>query len=141
MVYRGVYPGVELAFHARQGQLEYDFVVAPGGDPSVITFVFPGADRVQVDDHGDLVVTAGGVDVRQTRPDVYQEHSDGRRAVDGGYDEAEAHNQVLQFYEEGELPPNVWLNMDKVFPLDDIALAIEAARSGALVKPLVRIRG
>lgn len=63
------------------------------------------------------------------------------RVYGGGYDEAEAHNQVLQFYEEGELPANVWLDMDKAFPLDDIALAIEAARNGTLVKPLVRIRG
>ncbi|HEV2177809.1 MAG TPA: hypothetical protein VGW33_11520 [Terriglobia bacterium] len=28
--YQGVYPGVDLVYYGNQGQLEYDFVVAPG---------------------------------------------------------------------------------------------------------------
>ena len=35
--YAGVYPGVDLVYYGNQGQLEYDFVVAPGADPKVIT--------------------------------------------------------------------------------------------------------
>jgi len=35
--YQGVYPGVDLVYYGNQGgQLEYDFVVAPGADPSAI---------------------------------------------------------------------------------------------------------
>lgn len=59
----------------------------------------------------------------------------------GFYDEPETHNQVLQLYQDGELNPLVWLEPDSPFPLDNIAQAIEAAESGRLVKPLVRIRG
>ena len=29
---REVYPGIDLVYYGQQGQLEYDFVVAPGGD-------------------------------------------------------------------------------------------------------------
>ena len=32
--YEGVYPGVDLVYYGNQGQLEYDFVVAPGADPA-----------------------------------------------------------------------------------------------------------
>jgi len=35
--YKGIYPGVDLSFYGRQdGQLEYDFDLAPGADPSAI---------------------------------------------------------------------------------------------------------
>jgi hypothetical protein len=30
--YTGVYPGVDLVYYGNQGQLEYDFIVAPGAD-------------------------------------------------------------------------------------------------------------
>jgi hypothetical protein len=33
--YQNVYPGINLDYYGRQGQLEYDFVVAPGADPSL----------------------------------------------------------------------------------------------------------
>ena len=32
--YENVYPGVDLVFYGNQRQLEYDFVLAPGADPS-----------------------------------------------------------------------------------------------------------
>jgi hypothetical protein len=30
--YTGVYPGVDLIYYGNQRELEYDFIVAPGGD-------------------------------------------------------------------------------------------------------------
>jgi hypothetical protein len=33
--YHNVYPGVDLVYYGNQGQLEHDFVVAPGVDPRV----------------------------------------------------------------------------------------------------------
>ncbi len=38
--YRDVYPGVDLVYYGNQRQLEYDFVVAPGADPSAIRLAF-----------------------------------------------------------------------------------------------------
>jgi len=38
--YEGVYPGVDVVYYGNQGQLEYDLVVAPGADPSVIKLAF-----------------------------------------------------------------------------------------------------
>ena len=34
--YRGVYPGVDLAFYGTQKALEYDFIAAPGADTGAI---------------------------------------------------------------------------------------------------------
>src|SRR5262245_59164689 len=42
--YQSIYSGVDLLFHGSdQRQLEYDFVVAAGGDPGVIRLRFEGA--------------------------------------------------------------------------------------------------
>jgi hypothetical protein len=64
--YTGVYPGVDLVYYgdqgfhgrhsSRQGQLEYDFLVAPGADPRHIRFRLTGADAVRLRENGDLVV-------------------------------------------------------------------------------------
>ena len=72
--YHQVYPGVDLVFYGTtQGQLEYDFVIAPGADPDVIRFGFEGAQKVTIGERGNLrLVTAGG-EVMLKAPLAYQE--------------------------------------------------------------------
>jgi hypothetical protein len=55
-----VYPGIDLAYYGTDGQLEYDFVVAPGVDPNVIALEFEGADEMKMDGCGDLIVRSSG---------------------------------------------------------------------------------
>jgi hypothetical protein len=38
--YKQIYPGIDLIFYGNQQQLEYDLVVSPGVDPSVIKFAY-----------------------------------------------------------------------------------------------------
>jgi hypothetical protein len=82
--YRTIYPGVDLVYYGHQGQLENDFVVAPGADPSRIRLAFDGADGFDVDATGALVIHTAGGDVRLQAPVIYQEGSD-RQAVSGTY--------------------------------------------------------
>ena len=72
--YQDVYPGVDLEYYGNQGgQLEYDFVVAPGADPNQIKLSFVGADGMRMDAaSGDLVLKVGKEDVRFRKPVVYQ---------------------------------------------------------------------
>jgi subtilisin-like proprotein convertase family protein len=83
--YSGVYPGVDLLFYGTDRRLEYDFVVAPGADPRAIAMDFTGADALEIDAGGDLVVRVGGSAVRQHRPVIYQEAGSVRRYVAGSY--------------------------------------------------------
>jgi len=79
--YRGVYPGVNLVYYGNQGQLEYDFVVAPGADPSQIALELgTGQSKIQdaqsnIDVNGDLVAQTEGGEVRFHKPVVYQMQS------------------------------------------------------------------
>ena len=56
----GVYDGIDLEFYGNQQRLEYDFLVAPGADPSTIRLRFDGAARLEIDAAGDLLVHAAG---------------------------------------------------------------------------------
>ena len=83
--YRDVYPGVDLVFYGNQRQLEYDFIVAPGVDPTAITLGFQGVERVEPTAEGDLVLHFESGDVRLSKPLIYQTANGGRREVSGVY--------------------------------------------------------
>jgi len=83
--YESVYPGVDLVYYGRQRQLEYDFVVAPGADPSRIALDFEGASRIRLASNGDLVIRTDGGALRHLRPIVYQRVDGRRREVAGRY--------------------------------------------------------
>jgi hypothetical protein len=85
VTYPNIYPGIALAYYGSQQQLEYDFVVAPGADPSQIRLGFAGADQVAVDGRGDLVVHAGGQDIHQHKPVVYQNVNGARREIPSAF--------------------------------------------------------
>jgi hypothetical protein len=85
VAYQSVYPGVDLVYYGNQRELEYDFVVAPGADPQRIRLAFTGADKVEVDDKGDLLLDTAGGQVRQHKPLIYQEVDGVRQEIAGGY--------------------------------------------------------
>jgi hypothetical protein len=80
-----VYPGVDLIYYGNTGQLEYDFVLAPGADPRKIRMKFEGHDKMRLDANGDLVITVGGAELRQQLPKVYQQTGSGQRPVSARY--------------------------------------------------------
>lgn len=83
--YAGVYPGVDLVYYGNQGRLEYDFIVAPGTDARKIGLKFRGAEKLNLDEQGNLLLGTDGEDVRLEKPVVYQVVDGARRAVEGGY--------------------------------------------------------
>ena len=83
--YTDVYPGVDMVYYGNQRQLEYDFIVAPGTDPHTIALSFEGADKVEVDDAGDLVLHAASKQMRQKRPVIYQDTDGARQSIEGEY--------------------------------------------------------
>jgi hypothetical protein len=70
--YQNVYPGVDLVYYGNQGQLEYDFLLAPGADPANIRFTLQGCDGLHLDDQGNLVMHTAAGDVVEQAPVSYQ---------------------------------------------------------------------
>lgn len=82
--YSQVYPGVDLVYYGSQGNLEYDFQVAPGADPKNIQLSFAGTRNLKIT-HGDLVLATAAGDVRLQAPRVYQTDGDARKPVAGRF--------------------------------------------------------
>ncbi|MGA2722286.1 MAG: SBBP repeat-containing protein [Bryobacteraceae bacterium] len=89
--YAQIYPGVDLVFYGNQRQLEYDFVVAPGADPSRIAWRIDGA-RASLDADGNLALSASNGPASFKKPVLYQMDGDKRTSVEGWF--AVAGNQV-----------------------------------------------
>jgi Beta-propeller repeat len=83
--YSSVYPGIDLIYYGNQQQLEYDFVLSPGADPNTIGLVFDGADRMEVDAEGDLILHIEGGELRHRKPVTYQEMNGRRREIASRY--------------------------------------------------------
>ena len=83
--YEDVYPGIDLTYYINEGELEFDWIVAPGTDPNLIDMRFDGADSVTLDDRGDLIVSTAAGEIKVRSPRTYQEVGGKRRHVESQY--------------------------------------------------------
>lgn len=84
--YPQLYDGVDLLFHARSEQLEYDFEVRPAGDPKNIRLRWSGDGALSLNERGELHWrTAAGVAV-QAAPVAYQTVAGQRVPVEARYE-------------------------------------------------------
>ncbi len=83
--YTGVYEGIDLVYYGNQGQLEYDFIVAPHADPKPIRFNFAGAQSLSLDASGDLVIQGVSGQAAFHKPVVYQLKGGQRYPVKGRF--------------------------------------------------------
>jgi hypothetical protein len=106
--YRDVYPGVDLVYYGNQKQLEYDFVLAPGRDPGMIRLRLTGANAVEVNAAGELVLEGRGSELRQQKPRAYQWAGGEQRSVDARY---RVRGEEVRF-EVGSYDPSLPLTID-----------------------------
>ena len=83
--YKSVYSGIDLVYYGNQRQLEYDFVVAPGGDPRRIQLGIRGAKKISRSEDGDLVLAMNEGEIRWHQPVVYQEKDGTRQEIAAHY--------------------------------------------------------
>ena len=82
--YKEVYPGIDMVFKAAaSSRFEYDFVIAPQADPSRIGVSFDGAQSIESDGEGGIILHTKSGDIRQPRPNIYQDVDSGRREISG----------------------------------------------------------
>src|SRR5579863_1431474 len=65
VVYRDLYPGIDLSYGGSEHQVKSEFLVVPGGDPNQIRLRYSNAERSVIDSRGDLVVQVGGTEFRE----------------------------------------------------------------------------
>jgi Beta-propeller repeat len=85
--YKNVYDGIDQVYYGNQGQLEYDFVVAPYANHDQIKLSFDSPEEITIDkDSGELVMPLpNGGEVRHRAPNVYQDIEGVRCRVAASY--------------------------------------------------------
>src|SRR3569623_928255 len=83
--YAQLYPGIDLVYYGARGDLEYDWVLAPGADPAQIRMAVTGVDRVAIDGQGALQLRTAGHALSLPAPVIYQDTLAGRQRIAGGY--------------------------------------------------------
>lgn len=89
--YRELWPGIDVVVYERDRQVEYDFEVAAGADPSQIRLRFGGAERVGLNAAGELTLETAAGWLKHLAPRIYQP---GRRREVAGRFVLDAENEV-----------------------------------------------
>jgi len=72
VLYKELYPNIDLKVYGIEKQIEYDFVVKPGGEVSDIGFEYKGAEERRIDEDGNLVIKTKFGELKHAKPVCYQ---------------------------------------------------------------------
>ncbi|MGD0153778.1 MAG: SBBP repeat-containing protein [Thermacetogeniaceae bacterium] len=72
IIYRNLWRNVDLVFKAESDEVKYEFIVHPGADISTIGLVYSGANQLELDENGNILIqTPFGV-LTDRKPTSYQ---------------------------------------------------------------------
>jgi len=96
IIYRELWPGIDVIYSGTYDRMKYEFVVRPGADPSRIRLAYRGASRVAATSEGRIAVETPAGSFQDDIPVAYQETADGRIDVPVAYsfDDAAADGQI-----------------------------------------------
>ncbi|MGE3465591.1 MAG: beta strand repeat-containing protein [Pyrinomonadaceae bacterium] len=81
-----VYQGIDTVWYGREnGGVQYDFVVAPNADPGQIKWEVKGAQSVELDAEGSLIIKTEYGDIKQNKPYTYQEIDGLRQEIESRF--------------------------------------------------------
>jgi hypothetical protein len=73
IVYRDLWPGIDLVYYGTMDRLKYEFIVHPGAEPSHIRLAYSGVSGLEVNDEGRLEVSTPVGVLEDDVPNGYQE--------------------------------------------------------------------
>ena len=131
--YRGIYPGVDVAFHGADSsagqKLEYDFELKPHASLDRVAIALRGAESVELDNAGNLALTVHGEKLRFLKPIAWQGAE--RRPVAVAYrlTPAQGKQPATVNFEVAKYDPNESLVID---PVLDYATGLNLASVNAM---------
>lgn len=78
--YTRLYEGIDMHISSEKGNVKYEFIVAPGADPSKIRLRYEGQDGLSIS-KGNLIIKTSIGDVQELKPYAYQYLENGKKEV------------------------------------------------------------
>jgi hypothetical protein len=85
VLYRGLYPGIDLTYSGSGWNLKSEFIVAPGADPSRIRIRYWGTGALRLAPDGALMIPVGASELREEAPRIYQLQGGKRVQIEGEF--------------------------------------------------------
>ncbi len=109
IVYKDIFPGIDLIYRSVSGSVKREFLVRPGADPYRIRMTYEGAGQIRVTGEGGLVIKAGSGEIRETAPVCYQDKGSVREEIPCRFDIREDGSVSFLI---GEHDPSLLLTID-----------------------------
>jgi gliding motility-associated-like protein len=84
VTYKNVYPGIDVRYYTESGNLKYDLIVRPGGNPSAIAMRYDGVDKLEIKNKELIIGTSVG-SLKELYPYTYQALKGKRETVECKY--------------------------------------------------------
>jgi gliding motility-associated-like protein len=86
IVYKNIYPNIDIRYYSEYGRLKYDLIVHPGGEVSNIAMKYEGADKLSVKNNELIIKTSVG-ELKELYPYTYQfDMTTGKKEVACNYE-------------------------------------------------------
>ncbi len=72
ILYRNLYPGIDMTYGGTGHRIKSEFLAAPGADPKQIRLEYLGVERLSIEPNGDLLISNGRAEAREEAPVVFQ---------------------------------------------------------------------
>jgi hypothetical protein len=72
VTFKNLYAGVDVKWYEKNGELEYDFIVAPNTDYTKIGWEIKGADRISIGENGQLIIETPLGNIEEQAPIAFQ---------------------------------------------------------------------
>jgi hypothetical protein len=72
VLYKNLYKNINLKIYGVEGQIEYDYIVKPGGKVADIKFEYADIKSTRVDKNGNLIIQTELGELRHAKPSCYQ---------------------------------------------------------------------
>lgn len=80
IIYKNIYPNIDVHYYTNNGAFKYDIIVNPGGDPTKVAFSIDGATSLALKS-GNLIIRTTVDTVKELQPYSYQVTKQGNQPV------------------------------------------------------------
>jgi gliding motility-associated-like protein len=79
ITYENFYPGIDFILESKQASLEYLFKIQPGTEVSTILYSIEGADKINIDKNGNLIIKHRFGSINESKPKAWTINDDGTK--------------------------------------------------------------